>query len=187
MEKYRFVSEADTANGKPITCTLFARVYGPQGTLYREAGPSSDLASGTEHIFEWRLPETNGSPIAEIGLELSAHSRANGTLYLDYLSWGGSPDMLLTRAEGTMWKRAWVEGISRLDTPAILAEQDFIWKYDCRYQMRLEVSENRVRGWIDDLVQFDVWDRTNPLESGGIALVIQEGCQSSGSILVTPS
>jgi hypothetical protein len=106
--------EADTADGNPITCTLFAHVYGPQDTLYREAGPSSDLASGTEHIFEWRLPETNGSPIAEIGLELSAQSRANGTLYLDYLSWGGSPDMLLTRAEGTMWKCAWVEGISRL-------------------------------------------------------------------------
>ena len=46
-------------------------------------------------------------------MEITSEARADGTIYLDYLTWEGAPDVVLTRpaAGGTMWHRAWVNGV----------------------------------------------------------------------------
>jgi hypothetical protein len=38
-------------------------------------------------------------------------------VYLDYVAWSGAPDVTLTRPAdgGTMWRRAWVNGVDRFD------------------------------------------------------------------------
>ena len=50
-------------------------------------------------------------------MELSAAYRADGSVYLDYLTWDGAPDVVLTRpaAGGTMWRRAWVDGVDQYE------------------------------------------------------------------------
>jgi hypothetical protein len=61
------------------------------------------------------LGDTGGDPIAYVGVEVSSTRRADGSIYLDYLTWGGTPDVVLTRPphSGTMWRRAWVDGVDR--------------------------------------------------------------------------
>lgn len=110
--------EADAGNAAPVTCRLYARVYGADDTLRIVCGPDTHLTPGSGHAFEWRIPGTDGQPIAAIGLELDATRRADGTIYLDYLTWDGAPDVTLGRPRqgGTMWRRAWVDGIDQYES-----------------------------------------------------------------------
>ncbi|HEU5086714.1 MAG TPA: ADP-ribosylglycohydrolase family protein, partial [Roseiflexaceae bacterium] len=74
-------------------------------------GPRFELAAGASCELEWTLPDTNGEPIAEIGIALT-HA---GTIYLDWLTWEGTPRLALRLPanEGRMWQRAWVEGLDQ--------------------------------------------------------------------------
>ncbi len=104
---------ADGDNGTPVTCRLYIRVYGADDKLVRMYGPAVVLEPGADHAFEWRVGDTEGAPIAEVGVEISSERRADGSIYLDYLTWDGAPDVVLARpaAGGTMWRRAWVDGV----------------------------------------------------------------------------
>ncbi len=110
--------EADAGNAAPVTCRLYARVYGADDTLRIVCGPDTHLTPGSGYAFEWRIPGTDGQPIAAIGLELDATRRADGTIYLDYLTWDGVPDVTLGRPRqgGTMWRRAWVDSIDQYES-----------------------------------------------------------------------
>lgn len=107
----RAALSADAGNAAPVRCRLFLRRYGPGDRLLTDYGPEAELAPGASHSYTWRVPETGGAPIAEAGLEVASERRANGTLYLDYLTWDGPPDTTLTRQVdgGAMWRRAWVD------------------------------------------------------------------------------
>ncbi len=116
---------ADAENGAPVRCRLYIRTYGAGDELVRQYGPEANLEAGGSATFEWRVDDTVGAPIAEVGLEVSASQRADGTLYMDYLTWDGAPDVVLTRPayggappslqsrhpDGAMWRRAWVDGV----------------------------------------------------------------------------
>jgi ADP-ribosylglycohydrolase len=106
---------ADEGNETPVTCRLYIRAYGADDELVRTYGPETILEPGADHAFEWRIEHTGGAPIAEVGLELSSERRVDGTVYLDYLTWDGAPDVVLTRPAdgGTMWRRAWVDGVDQ--------------------------------------------------------------------------
>ncbi len=111
---------ADAANAAPITCQLYVRCYGasqPGGgdALTRVYGPEAILAPGVRREFTWRVEDMGGAPIAEIGVELRSERRADGVVYLDYLTWDGEPDVTFAPpAEGgTMWRRAWVNGVDQ--------------------------------------------------------------------------
>jgi hypothetical protein len=103
---------ADEGNETPVTCRLYIRTYGADDKLVRTYGPDIILEPGADHEFEWLIGNTGGNPIAEIGLEIGSTTRADGSVYLDYLTWDGAPDVVLTHPEdgGTMWRRAWVNG-----------------------------------------------------------------------------
>ncbi len=111
----RAAAEADASNGRSVLCRLYLSRYGADDQLVRVYGPEQALAPGQRHTFEWRIPDTGGQPVAQIGLELSSEQRADGTLYLDYLTWDGEPDVVLGAPAdgGTMWQRAWVNGVSQ--------------------------------------------------------------------------
>ncbi len=115
---------AANENQMPVVCRLYVRAYGANDHLVRIFGPETVLAPGASHEFEWRLEGTCGArieatgPIAEVGVEISSDQRADGTVYLDCLTWDGVPDVVLTRPAhgGTMWRRAWVDGVDRLQS-----------------------------------------------------------------------
>lgn len=106
---------ADSTNASPITCQLYVRRYSAGDVLNRVYGPEATLAPGARREFTWRIGEMGGAPIAEIGVELRSERRADGVVYLDYLTWDGEPDVTFAPpAEGgTMWRRAWVNGVDQ--------------------------------------------------------------------------
>ncbi len=77
---------------------LLIRVYDADDELVTVRGPG----------LEWRIPDTGGQPIAEVGVETDGPAR------LRWLTWDGAPDVTLGRpAGGTLWRRAWVHGVDR--------------------------------------------------------------------------
>jgi ADP-ribosylglycohydrolase len=82
---------------------LLVRVYDGSDRLVTLHGPEGEN--------EWRVPDTGGQPIAQVGVEAFEPVR------LDRVGWDGPPEVTLTRpAEGgRMWRRAWVQGVDRFD------------------------------------------------------------------------
>src|SRR5260370_11698055 len=106
---------ADRHNGKSVTCQLFIRIYGVQNSLETVWGPSCTLAALQEQCCLWQIPDTAGEPIAEVGIAFSAEQESSGCVYLDRLTWEGTPDVTFTRpqADGDMWHRAWINGLDQ--------------------------------------------------------------------------
>jgi ADP-ribosylglycohydrolase len=109
----RAAISADELNGRPVRCSLYTRVYGPEDKLVLQRGPQVELRPADRHEFEWKIEDTGGAPVAEIGVEVSGEQGTSGTVYLDYLTWAGAPEVTFRRPEhaGYMWRRAWVNGV----------------------------------------------------------------------------
>jgi len=157
---------ADEGNGMPVSCCIYVRTYGTDDQLVRVPGPEVTLQAGAEHQFEWHIGDMGGAPIAEIGVEVSSDHRADGTVYLDYLTWDGAPDVVLTRpaAGGSMWRRAWVDGVD---------------DWSARYPEPYRLVQNHgtgllmqgTREWTDYRVSADV--RPHMVTSAGIGARVQ--------------
>ncbi len=79
-----------------------------------QRGPHLNLKPGQSGKCQWQLEDTDGMPIARVGVELtSQNGRSDGTIYLDFLTWDGEPNVIFRRPVngGNMWKRAWVKGV----------------------------------------------------------------------------
>ena len=267
--------EADAGNERAVDVNLYLRRYRSQDDqLSLEAGPSQRLEPGANHTFSWAVDGEGNEPIAEIGVAVQSDERTKGTVYLDYLTWEGEPDVTFTRPDAPldrrrlgmsipqMWRRAWVNGVDSydfrwpesfrlvqnrgrgllstgtrewrayevkseitlhmccaagiaarvqgmrryyalllgrseegrgvarivraLDGDTVLAEADFPWNYGEKHTFALRVEGDRLRGCIDDLEEplFDVTD--SMLDSGGIALVVEEGRVMSDEVRVCP-
>jgi ADP-ribosylglycohydrolase len=257
----RAVLSADSHNAGPVQCNLYISVYGPGDNLVLMRGPQATLAPGDEHTFTWQLDDTGGDPIAFVGLEARSQRRADGALYLDYLTWEGAPNIVLRRPEhdGEMWRHAWVDGIDQyhhrwpeafrlaqnegrgllihgarewtdyqvsasitphmarsagiaarvqgmrrfyalllcsdqmvrlikaLDGDSVLAASDFPWRFGGAYDLRLEVVGKQLTAFIDGRQLFSVEDREQPLWTGGIALVCEEGRVATDAVSVQPA
>ena len=110
------VVEADAANAAGVTVRPYIRFFPNDETLEIVRGPETKLAAGSVKNVEWKIPETEG-PIAEVGVEVSSPTRADGTVYVDFLTWSGAPNVTLgapSHNRGT-WKRAWVNAADRLN------------------------------------------------------------------------
>ena len=106
--------EVDSANRGKVYSRLFVRAFGPEDALVDVPGPAVELVPGTAEILSWRVEVPTGCPIAWVGLELFASERADGTVYLDWLTWGGSPRMRLDPPahKGNRWLQAWAQACS---------------------------------------------------------------------------
>ncbi|HEV2072629.1 MAG TPA: ADP-ribosylglycohydrolase family protein [Thermomicrobiales bacterium] len=107
----------DGDNPGPLRAHLFIRHYDGSDNLVPLSGPEATIPAGESHEYTWRVPETDGQPIAQLGLEADSGSASGGTLYLDYMTWDGAPDMQLGRpgGRGEMWRRAWVNGVDQFE------------------------------------------------------------------------
>ncbi|MEE8399143.1 MAG: ADP-ribosylglycohydrolase family protein [Desulfobacterales bacterium] len=107
---------ADKGNALDVVCRLYLSAYGAEDELERTYGPVRVMKPGDTHTFEWRIEDMGGAPIAQIGVEIGSQHRVDGTVYLDYVTWDGAPDVTLTRPthRGTMWQRAWVDGMDEI-------------------------------------------------------------------------
>lgn len=106
---------ADPGNTGAVTARLRLSAYDGADRLRDVDGDPVALAPGADAVLDWRLPDLDGQPIAEIGVALTTEGRrADGTVRLDWLRWDGTPELRLHRPEGDgdFWRMAWVNGVS---------------------------------------------------------------------------
>ncbi len=96
-----------------LACRLVAHVYDGADERRRIAGRPSRLRHGEAAELCWRVPDTAGQPVADVGIAVTALGDRPVTAYLDYLTWDGEPDVTLTRPAdgGLMWRHAWVNAV----------------------------------------------------------------------------
>jgi hypothetical protein len=140
-------------------------------------GPQVELAPGADYELTWQIGDIDGAPIAEIGLEISSKWRADGTVYLDYLTWDGPPNVVFSRPNypGSMWRRAWVNGVDQ---------------YEERWPEAYRIVQNNGRGlliqgtreWTD--YQISAAITPHLVKSAGIAARVQ-GLRRYYALLLT--
>jgi ADP-ribosylglycohydrolase len=108
---------ADESNPTEVAGCLYGRRYGADDAAVLMSGPEVILRPGSGRELTWRLPDTEGAPIAQIGIAVRAEGGAQGTVYLDYLTWDGAPTVVLGEPPdgGAMWRNAWVDALDRFD------------------------------------------------------------------------
>jgi hypothetical protein len=121
---------ADQTNTAPVSASLRIKAYGQDDRLIDFEGPSADLVPGAGEVLKWTLPDLDGQPIQGIGIALTSHGApVDGTVWLDYLRWDGTPKLELRRPRqaGTFWHRSWVNNVSLFSNnfaPAFRISQD---------------------------------------------------------------
>ncbi|MHB8629600.1 MAG: hypothetical protein ACYDBJ_24120 [Aggregatilineales bacterium] len=111
---------ADSDNCAPVTCQLYIDGYGAGDQVVTYNGSSSVATPGMVVSLKWQIPDLDGMPIARIGVALSSEADHGGSVYLDYLTWDGAPNVILKRPAhaGTMWRAAWVDGTDQTEPHA---------------------------------------------------------------------
>ncbi|MEX0652654.1 MAG: ADP-ribosylglycohydrolase family protein [Phycisphaeraceae bacterium] len=108
---------ADDANTHPLRVRLMLRPYDRHDTLTLLHGDTVTLAPGHRQTLRWRIPDTASLPIARVGVEVLDEHGASGTVYLDYLTWTGEPDLTLTPPGDRptkAWRKAWVDSVTSI-------------------------------------------------------------------------
>ena len=163
------VVRAGLSAERDAVANLFIQVYDAGDRLMFVESPAISLAAGVYEEFSWRVPDAAGRPIAGIGL--AYHGEGDAVIYMDYITWSGTPELTLTVPAGdsddgpdTMWRRAWVDGID-------------LWQKTWPEPFRLVQNEARgllmqgTREWTDYEVQATITPTL--MSAGGIALRVQ--------------
>ena len=110
----RAVVCADAANVGEIAVALYLRYYDQldQDALLIDSA-AAVIRAGERCELTWRVPDLNGQPIFEIGLELRAAQLQGDALLLESLDWAGAPSVTLRRNSpervARLTSRAWVD------------------------------------------------------------------------------
>jgi hypothetical protein len=128
------ILRADACNNASISANLRLKHYNAADTLSTFDGPSTTLSPGQEETLTWTIPDAfDSQPIQQIGLAISSANKGvvNGTLWLDSLSYSGTPLMTLKRPSAAQsspfqppraafpclfWRRAWIDSLSDFHT-----------------------------------------------------------------------
>ena len=76
--------------------------------------------------------------------------------------------------------------VKSLDGDSILAESRFDWCLGETHSLAMEVSENRIVGFVDGAKIVEVEDTHRPLTGGGIALILSEGRMATTEVRIGP-
>lgn len=250
---------ADKDNNQAVRGRLFLSHYDEIDELKRKYAPYVALEPGAESELRWSIPECEGHPIAEIGIELTSGTRTDGKVFLNYLTWDGIPKTTFHPAAGTMWGRAWAKAIDRfefvkdrsyehlahnrgtglliqgcrewedyqvsatlipqmarrcgiavrvqglkryyafvfcddgiarivreLDGTSVLAETPYTLTPFACYELRFEVSNNQLRGYIDGKIVLSAIDDVQALSGGALGILCDEGCFGVRDIAIAP-
>ena len=106
----RAVLVADQRNSGAAAVGVQLQSYGEDDRLVDVRSPLQYVSPGESAHLEWQVPDLGGAPVAQVGIFISSEEAAEGVLYLDQLSWDGSPNVAFHKplVRGQMWKRQWV-------------------------------------------------------------------------------
>jgi ADP-ribosylglycohydrolase len=113
--------EADDRNSGDITCRISISVYGANDSLEKYHGPEVGVKPGEAAVLEWSLNNLfhlTGKPIVDTGIDIRSQEPIDGSLYLDYLTWWGTPNVVFRRPgfPGTAWKKCWINGVDHFES-----------------------------------------------------------------------
>jgi ADP-ribosylglycohydrolase len=169
-----------TWDGAPSV--VFSR---PKNSSLPLPGPHLWRKAWANSVDQWevwgacfRLAQNEGRGLITCGTREWTDYRVSATLTPTLLKSGG----LAARVQGMQrfYSLQFVEGgkvrlLKALDGETVLAEIPFAWDSWEPYAMVLEVQGNQLRAWLKGNLIFDLEDSQQPLTSGGIALVVEEG------------
>ena len=118
----RAAVSADSGNSGPVTVQLYIEVYELEEKTHIVLGPEQTLAPGASAELIWKIGDQGGFPIVKVGLQL-VNAASAGTVYLDWLTSDGSPDVTFSYPQGQQmwpnrrpaWVRAWINGADYFD------------------------------------------------------------------------
>ena len=172
---------ADGANASAVNVALYIQHYNREDGLTVLTAPSQQLAAGQAAQMEWQVPDLEGYPIAKVGVQIQGSSGASGRLYLDWLTWEGTPNIRLKRPYkrtltrwdrqmgALMWRKAWVVG----------TDLRFGGAYNDFYPETYRVTQNEGRGLLihgcRDWTDYQVSAKITPhmCKTGGIGARVQ--------------
>jgi len=148
-----------------VQARIIISYYGVGQSLVQLGGEFVTLTAEVSELA-WQIPDLKGLPVAEVGLELKALQGGSGSVYLDYLTWDGEPNIrLMNPNDGSqMWKRAWVDSTDSPD-----------WQYPESYRLIQNHGTGLLmqgtRQWRNYRVEADV--TPHMAEAAGIAVRVQ--------------
>ena len=109
---------ADEKNFGSVKVGIQIQSYGAEDQILDVKGPRQNLSPGETVQLEWPVPLLEGAPIVQVGIAIASYAPADGVIYLDWLSWDGSPNVKFNRPvpQGKMWKRQWVSAADFFET-----------------------------------------------------------------------
>src|SRR5919107_2427424 len=84
---------AHRGNAGPVEARLLIRYYGERDELQTLAGSPEALFPKRDAVLAWRIPQLGGAPVAEVGIAVEPAEAGVGAVYLDWLTWDGTPDV----------------------------------------------------------------------------------------------
>ncbi|HHW09778.1 MAG TPA: ADP-ribosylglycohydrolase family protein [Firmicutes bacterium] len=115
---------AGEGNRHPVEGRLFIDTFDAQDRPTRLFAPPVVFLPGAYRQASWQVPDTAGQPITAVGLTITPPSGEapgeagetgdiSGVIYLDYLTWSGSPRIFLgpQPGGGHMWRHMWVNAV----------------------------------------------------------------------------
>ena len=103
---------ARLTDGGDVTACLYVRSFGVDDEPLVFYGDTVSLAEGDASELSLVVPK-GANPVFEVGVKIVG----NGSVYLDWLTWGGTPDVDLIppdHTKGIMWKKAWINAVDSL-------------------------------------------------------------------------
>ena len=100
-----------------LSVTLYLRSYGNRDEVVTFYGDTVKLLAGNSEELLLTVPK-EANPVFEVGVKVEG----TGKLYLDWLTWEGTPEVTFTRPEHkgsgkdapTMWRNAWINAVDSL-------------------------------------------------------------------------
>ena len=112
---------ADEKNASSVQVNLYLRVWNGNALEKILRDVPVVLEPGESLNLAWEVPQTDGQPIAKVGIEISAMSgnsgisghTGSGTVYLDWLGWNTIPRTTFWAPEagGDLYRRQWVSAL----------------------------------------------------------------------------
>ena len=121
---------ARVSAGSPIDLCIRMKAYTPDNRLMTLDGEKSTIHDYTVSTLEWTIPAClQNMPIQQVGIAISTSSPTplQGIVWLESLSWSGTPTMRLERPvseandlhsteEETFWERSWISSVDKFQT-----------------------------------------------------------------------
>lgn len=104
-----------SGNNNNCNLDIFLRIkyYGDNNKVLNKDSNKFLLRRGSSTLLKWSIPECNLQPISEICIVAkSKKNKGKGKIIIDYLTWDGSPNLILKRPKisSDFWHRAWING-----------------------------------------------------------------------------